>query len=368
MKKNQLHSNRKLFYNLIAEIEQETGINPVFLEKDYWINETLYFLKNSEHGEHIIFKGGTALAKAHKITNRFSEDLDVSIDFESWKKDSETDSYTSIKKVISSISKTMPDFLPVDTLAEENSSPKGHIRKVPLNYSPVFQSQVIKSYLLLEITASRHPTENSLMPVTSFIHDYLYQSSRNDLIEQYHLQPVIIKVGSYERTFCDKIFRMNKLGYYDYPLEKIGDKVRDIYDLHKGLTHPKSKEFFASGRFIEVLKEVEKEELYEKTGKDVYSMWARKPVSESILFKHPEMIYELKKGFERNISGLLFEKLPGIDDIYESLKNLSKHVQRYDKEKGILTVDKSKRLEEIARHKTGRTIKIRVQNNKRPKL
>jgi predicted nucleotidyltransferase component of viral defense system len=31
-------------------------------------------------GEHLIFKGGTSLSKVFKIINRFSEDIDVSID------------------------------------------------------------------------------------------------------------------------------------------------------------------------------------------------------------------------------------------------------------------------------------------------
>ena len=33
-----------------------------------------------EIGEHLIFKGGTSLSKVFKVIERFSEDIDVSID------------------------------------------------------------------------------------------------------------------------------------------------------------------------------------------------------------------------------------------------------------------------------------------------
>jgi len=59
----------------------ETGMGAVILEKDYWVCWTLKELfQLPVIGEHLIFKGGTSLSKVFKIIERFSEDIDVSID------------------------------------------------------------------------------------------------------------------------------------------------------------------------------------------------------------------------------------------------------------------------------------------------
>jgi hypothetical protein len=51
------------------------------VEKDFWVCWTLKELfRLPVIGEHLIFKGGTSLSKVFKIIERFSEDIDVSID------------------------------------------------------------------------------------------------------------------------------------------------------------------------------------------------------------------------------------------------------------------------------------------------
>ncbi len=56
-------------------------MTPVIVEKDFWVCWTLKELfRLPTIGEHLIFKGGTSLSKVFKIIERFSEDIDVSID------------------------------------------------------------------------------------------------------------------------------------------------------------------------------------------------------------------------------------------------------------------------------------------------
>lgn len=53
------------------------------MEKDFWVCWTLKELFGLPGiGEHLVFKGGTSLSKVYKIIERFSEDIDVSIDRE----------------------------------------------------------------------------------------------------------------------------------------------------------------------------------------------------------------------------------------------------------------------------------------------
>jgi len=66
---------------LFIAAAQQSGIDMVVLEKDFWVCWTLKELFGlPTMGEHLIFKGGTSLSKVFKIINRFSEDIDVSID------------------------------------------------------------------------------------------------------------------------------------------------------------------------------------------------------------------------------------------------------------------------------------------------
>lgn len=66
---------------LFEQTAQQVGMDPVIVEKDYWVCWTLKELfRLPQIGEHLIFKGGTSLSKVFKLIERFSEDIDVSID------------------------------------------------------------------------------------------------------------------------------------------------------------------------------------------------------------------------------------------------------------------------------------------------
>ncbi|HRY49077.1 MAG TPA: nucleotidyl transferase AbiEii/AbiGii toxin family protein [Candidatus Paceibacterota bacterium] len=66
---------------LFEQTAQQTGFDAVIVEKDFWVCWTLKELfRLPAIGEHLIFKGGTSLSKVFKLIERFSEDIDVSID------------------------------------------------------------------------------------------------------------------------------------------------------------------------------------------------------------------------------------------------------------------------------------------------
>lgn len=57
-----------------------SGLSPHILEKDIWVVWTLNALFSGPEGEHLVFKGGTSLSKAYGVIDRFSEDLDITVD------------------------------------------------------------------------------------------------------------------------------------------------------------------------------------------------------------------------------------------------------------------------------------------------
>src|SRR6266496_5227371 len=74
-------SERRMYFEQTAA---RRGVSPQIVEKDFWVCWTLKELfRLPDIGQHLIFKGGTSLSKVFKIIERFSEDIDVSID-RSW--------------------------------------------------------------------------------------------------------------------------------------------------------------------------------------------------------------------------------------------------------------------------------------------
>lgn len=77
MSPDYLHDHPQ-FADLIRIVAEEKGINPILVEKDYWIMHCLYGLQQLRYTFQL--KGGTSLSKGHLIINRFSEDIDILIE------------------------------------------------------------------------------------------------------------------------------------------------------------------------------------------------------------------------------------------------------------------------------------------------
>lgn len=56
------------------------GRTAILLEKDVWVVWALRALFEDPVGAHLVFKGGTSLSKAHRLIERFSEDVDLTYD------------------------------------------------------------------------------------------------------------------------------------------------------------------------------------------------------------------------------------------------------------------------------------------------
>lgn len=80
---NKLHEDKKIFEFIISHVSERTNIREDILEKDYYVCLFLEDLsRKQKDGLQAYFKGGTALYKALKTINRFSEDIDISVNTE----------------------------------------------------------------------------------------------------------------------------------------------------------------------------------------------------------------------------------------------------------------------------------------------
>lgn len=64
----------------ISLIAQDLKVDPAFVEKDWYGVQVIAAISKMTHpGYELVFSGGTALAKAHNLLERFSEDIDFRI-------------------------------------------------------------------------------------------------------------------------------------------------------------------------------------------------------------------------------------------------------------------------------------------------
>jgi len=216
-----LHNDVINFRTLIANISKSTNIEPFMLEKDYYV--TYLLNKIAEKQPDIIFKGGTSLSKCHKIINRFSEDIDLSLEP---KTDRVTDSQRrSLKSNIIAVIEESGFIL---------KNPDSIKSRQPLNkYIIDCHSSIMPTYikqdLIIETSVFTRVFPTEKKEVSCFIYDFLKSRNLNNEIEQFGLRPFEIETQTLERTFSDKIFAIA-----DFYLKNRTERLsRHIYDIHK---------------------------------------------------------------------------------------------------------------------------------------
>jgi Nucleotidyl transferase AbiEii toxin, Type IV TA system len=116
---------RRLFF---AEAGAALGIPFAIIEKDYWVVWTLERLFSlDELKSHLTFKGGTSLSKVYGLIQRFSEDIDVSIekDFLGYDKTNDPEKADSKKKqkaAIDKLSKSCAKYIQTKMLSDLKAS------------------------------------------------------------------------------------------------------------------------------------------------------------------------------------------------------------------------------------------------------
>ena len=72
------NDRKALFQNTAAKM----GLTEAIVEKDYWVCFMLdYLFHRCKWKNSIAFKGGTSLSKAYGLIERFSEDIDLILDW-----------------------------------------------------------------------------------------------------------------------------------------------------------------------------------------------------------------------------------------------------------------------------------------------
>ena len=214
-----LHDLKNEFYDLVKATSDYYKINEIYVEKDYYVFVLLKEINNNF--PHVVFKGGTSLSKCYEIINRFSEDVDLSIDVNYL-----TPKYKRALKqaIVNSCVKLNIQISNLDNIRSRRD-----FNRYEIFYNPKYLSKFILQKLLVETTYISKSYPIYEKDTKCFIYNYLLENNLIDIINKFELAPFEIKVQSLERTFVDKIFTI-----CDSSLRsEIYRTSRHIYDLYK---------------------------------------------------------------------------------------------------------------------------------------
>lgn len=229
-----LHKDTDSFKVLIDILSNETGYRKDVLEKDYYVVLLLKELSiMQENGLPAYFKGGTALYKALKTTNRFSEDIDLSVDTRNCTRskadrllEKATKKYTSLQRDIN----------------------KGHTNRSEVitvyNYNPITiidKNDALQRFGNIKIEATSFTISEPVEPmeVTPILYELASDDFKIKLKELYQITPFNIKTITLERIFIDKLFAAEAYIRKAREKNKAFEAAKHIYDLTILRNNPK---------------------------------------------------------------------------------------------------------------------------------
>lgn len=312
-----IHENNELFGDAIAAAAQQFGIQEIYIEKDYWITVALHRIFHAPIGSYVVFKGGTALSKAHHLVERFSEDVDLVIVRNA------DDSGSRLKSKLKAISTAVIDVLP-ELEVEGITNKLGMIRKTAHsypkgNYQGIYGQ--VREFIVLESTWLGNFEPYVTRAVDCYISKMLTRTGQQEMIVKYNMAPFEVRALSVERTLCEKIMSLVRFSQTEYPITDLRNKIRHIYDLHMILKSPEYSAFFDSPAVETLLLQVATDDIQSFKNNNA---WLANHPKDVLIFAAVEQTWEqLKATYQGNFKDLILGNLPTEADILTTLKKIA---------------------------------------------
>ncbi len=243
-----LHEDKKSFKVLLDDIHEKTGYRLDVLEKDYYVVLILEELaKKQKEGLPAYFKGGTALYKALHTTNRFSEDIDLSVDTRGCSRtqsdkrlENATKKYTSLERVVGQGFTNRSEVVTV------------------YSYEPITaydKEDALQRFGKLKIEATSFTISEPVMnmEVSAMIYELATDDQKKILREQYDVKPVQVQTITVERIFIDKLFAAEAYVRKGEIKSKAFEAAKHIYDLAVMSKLPLTRELLQNKILLEKL-------------------------------------------------------------------------------------------------------------------
>lgn len=255
-----LSEKRRL--EILNQVNNQTGLPTDAIEKDWWVTITLKAIFSSKFAQHLVFKGGTSLSKAYNLIERFSEDIDLSIDrtilgFE------EELSKTQIKKLrkasgnfivgefkeelISELEKLGVNKENYNLIFDDEIDDTSDPHRIELEYKSIVEpGEYIPQRVIIELGARALLEPNEQKTIQSIIGQIYLQQA-------FTIQPFEVIVVVPTKTLLEKIMLLHE--EFLKPIENIRHyrMSRHLYDIEKLMDHDYGKEAIKNKELFETL-------------------------------------------------------------------------------------------------------------------
>jgi Nucleotidyl transferase AbiEii toxin, Type IV TA system len=305
-------------------------LSPAIIEKDFWVCWVLDALFSSPQWlDKMIFKGGTSLSKAFHIISRFSEDIDLILDWrqlgvtsdEAWDKRSNSSQEKFCKDINSKAAAYLAsEFVPLfskelDKKLGQRIPVNANGEEVTITYPRTFSLDYLRPEIVLEIGPLAEWVPHAPFEITPY--------SAEKFPDLFAKKSALVVTILAERTFWEKATILHKLASQG----KIPPRhSRHYYDLAR-LSQSETKNI-ALGE-LDLLHEVIsfKQRFYRST-KAQYE----KAVPGSFrLLPDANLIDILKKDYNRT-KEMIFGTPPTFESIIQTLKALEDEINSLSKE------------------------------------
>lgn len=321
-------------YELIRATAADTHMSPGIVEKDFWVCIVLDELFNrSEYASKLTFKGGTSLSKAYSLIQRFSEDVDLILDWreigygsdEPWEQRSNTkqDKFKldGIERTNLFLKKTFAPHLEYilerDTGRHIPAYTNATEETVWVTYPRMFEVDGPLSEIKLEIGPMAAWTPAQDVVIQPYVSSHI-SSDLGDAITQ-------VRTVTPERTFWEKVSILHQETWRPPTKDMPKRYSRHYYDLYR-ISQSEVLDSALKNLWL-LAKVVEFKEKFYRTP------WSRLDLCRPPtlrLVPEPYRHEALAEDYER-MRVMLFGDIPTLEEIFEALRELEQRINALPK-------------------------------------
>ncbi len=323
------NSERAIIFNNVA---LSFPLKQFAIEKDYWVCFILdHLFHDSEFHDLFVFKGGTSLSKAYHVIERFSEDIDLILDWrqfineddDPWQERSKNKQDKFNKQLNNKASEFFINKL-IPTLTKElatkiNGEYHLDIDKmdnmvINFYYPLTFSNEYMRNYIRLEIgplarwIPSHH--ENISPFVCAIYPDKFIQNETS------------ILTTDVERTFWEKISILHKIS--NFPIDKQLPKryARHYYDIYMMASSWVKEKAFERMELLEDIIQFDQKFYYTKSADYPHATTKEVQLLPSESTKH-----QLLLDYDQMLD-MFYGYIPKFSDILSCLKTLQEEIHQ----------------------------------------
>jgi len=327
---------------LFGNAADRAGINnPAIVEKDFWVCFVLdYLFHKSPWPQSFIFKGGTSLSKAYHVIERFSEDIDLIMDwrllgygiYEPWMERSRTQQDKFNKKAVANASKFLTESFAsqmekdLSNLIERSVSvfmdPDDKEQcTVNFFYPHVFSTSYIRQEIRLEIGPLAEWVPSHLVPIRSIVAEQFPNT--------FQRADTVVPTVDVERTFWEKVTILHKTAA-SYGQKGIPSRyARHYYDLYQMSRSDVKDKAFSRRELLEQDIRFKLKFYYTKSASyETAHIGSIRLVPSSVAIK------ELSHDYD-HMKEMIYGEMPSFDEIISSIAKLEEEINGLTFQTGI---------------------------------